>query len=278
MAGPALDAITTAAILFIVTLGLLIVFGMMKIINFAHGAFLTIGAYSGVVTTALHWDPWLAFLLAPIAGALVGLVVERVVIRPLYGRPLDTILGTWGLSLVLTQLITLQFGRGVQAAVTPNLGASHLLGTTYSNYRLLLIGVAILLGLSVIAVLRGTRLGLVGRAVIMDEELAQVMGIDTHFVRAVTFAIGAALASFAGAVIAPLTSIDPNMGVGWLINAFMLSLLGGISVPALAGASTTLGAAQVAVGYLMNGVVAGITIVTLAVIILRIRPTGFARD
>jgi branched-chain amino acid transport system permease protein len=138
--------------------------------------------------------------------------------------------------------------------------------------------VALAVGVGVVVVLRRTRLGLVGRAVIMDEELAQALGINIDLVRAVSFATGAALACLAGAIIAPLTSIDPNMGVSWLINAFMLSLLGGVSVPALAGATLVLGSAQVAVGYLSNGVVAGVTIVTLAIVILRVRPSGFSRE
>jgi branched-subunit amino acid ABC-type transport system permease component len=277
MVAPILDVVTTAAILFIVTLGLLIVFGMMKIINFSHGAFLAIGGYSVVVTTAQGWNPWLSLLLAPVAGALVGMVVERVVVRPLYGRPLDTILGTWGLSIVIIQLLTLQFGRGVQRVMSPSLGSTSVFGQEYSNYRLLLVVFAVVLGLAMLAVLQRTRLGLVGRAVIMDDELAAVLGVNTDLVRFVSFSAGAALASLAGALITPLASVDPNMGVPWLINAFMLSLLVGVSVPGLAAATIVLGGSQVAVGYLVNAVVAGLTIVTLSVLLLRLRPSGFTR-
>jgi urea transport system permease protein len=278
LVGSSLDILTTAAILFIVSLGLLIVFGMMKIINFAHGAFLAIGGYSAVVTTMQGWNPWASVLVAPLAGALVGMVVERLVVRKLYGRPLDTILGTWGLAIILTQLLTLQFGRGVQHVVSPNLGAANILATDYSAYRLAMVPVAVLMGLAVLVVLQRTRLGLVGRAVIMDEELASVLGVNTDLVRFVSFTIGAALASLAGALITPLSSIDPNMGVPWLINAFMLSLLSGVSVASLTAATVVLGGAQVVVGYTVNAVLAGVTIVTLAVLILRLRPAGFTRD
>ena len=111
-----LDIVTTAAMLFVVATGLLVIFGVMKIINFAHGAFLTVGAYGALVTTAFGLNPWLSFPLAFVIGAVVGLLVERLVVRPLYDRPLDAILATWGLGIVISQFITLGFGREIQFA------------------------------------------------------------------------------------------------------------------------------------------------------------------
>src|SRR5262245_3055087 len=97
-----LDIVTTAAVLFVVAMGLLIIFGVLKIINFAHGAFLTVGAYGALVTTVFNLSPWLSFPLAFVTGAVIGLLVERLVVRPLYARPLDAILATWGLGIVLS--------------------------------------------------------------------------------------------------------------------------------------------------------------------------------
>src|ERR1700738_912393 len=105
-----LDIVTTAALLFVVAMGLLVVFGVLKIINFAHGAFLTIGGYGALAATSLDLNPWLSFPLAFVTGAAVGLLVERLVVRPLYERPLDAILATWGLGIVISQLVTLGFG------------------------------------------------------------------------------------------------------------------------------------------------------------------------
>jgi branched-subunit amino acid ABC-type transport system permease component len=112
----------------------------------------------------------------------------------------------------------------------------------------------------------------------MNADLAQVLGINTELVRFVSFTIGSALAALAGAMIVPLTSVDPNMGVPWLINAFMLALLAGVSVASLMAATLVLGGAQVVVAYGANSVLAGLTIVTVAVIVLRLRPSGFTRQ
>jgi branched-subunit amino acid ABC-type transport system permease component len=272
-----LDVLTTAGILFVVALGLLIVYGVLKIINFAHGGFLTIGGYATLVVTSLGWSPWLAPLMALAIGLMLGAVVERVVVRPLYSRPLDAILATWGLSIVLVQLITMTFGRGVQFVQSPVAGAVPLLDTSYSLYRLLMLGVAVVLGAAAAAVLQGTRLGLTARAVIMNENLARGLGINSDLVRFTTFTAGAGLAALAGCLLTPLLSVDPLMGLPWLLNAFMLVMVSGTSLLALAAAALVLGGAQVVVSTYANPVLGGLTIVVLAALLLRIRPAGFAR-
>ena len=128
----------TAAVLFIVTAGLMVIFGVMKIVNFAHGALLTVGAYASLVVTHLKLNPWLGLPLAVLAGVVVGMVIERLIVQPLYRRPLDAILATWGLGIVIGQLIVLAFGREVQFVQTPIKGAYSIAGTEYSAYRLLL--------------------------------------------------------------------------------------------------------------------------------------------
>jgi branched-chain amino acid transport system permease protein len=273
-----LDILTTAAILYAVAAGLLIVFGVMKIINFAHGGFLTIGGYASLVCTELGFSPWWTPLFAAAAGLVIGMAVERLVVRPLYGRPLDAILATWGLGIIIGQLITIGFGRSVQFVPSPVQGTVDALGEAYSLYRLLLVLGAILLGLALAALLHGTRLGLVTRAVIMNEALARGLGINSGLVRFATFSLGSALASLAGALITPLSSVDPNMGVPWLVNAFMLVMVSGASLASLAVATVLLGGAQVLISAYLNPVLGGLTIVVLAAIILRIRPQGFARD
>jgi branched-chain amino acid transport system permease protein len=272
-----LDIVTTAGILFAVSVGLLIVFGVQKIINFAHGAFLTIGGYTSLVVTHFHLDPWLAEPLALVSGVVLGAAVERIIVRPLYRRPLDAILATWGLAIVVVQLITIAFGRGVQFVQSPVAGATRVLGTDYSLYRLIFLAIAIVIGLAIAAVLRGTRFGLVARAVIMNENLARGLGINSGLVRFATFSIGSGLASLAGALLTPLLSVDPIMGVPWLLNAFMLVMVSGTSLISLMAACLVLGGAEVVVSSYSSPVLGGLTIVVLAAIVLRVRPAGFAR-
>ena len=275
--GLLLDIVTTAAILYVVALGLLIVFGVMGIISFAHGAMLTVGGYAALLVTWAGWNPWLSLPAAALAGLLGGAAMERAVLRPLYRRPLDAILATWGLGIVIGQVITLAFGRQVQFAQSPLSGAATVLGETYSQYRLLLVGVAVLLAGGIALVLHGTRLGLVTRAVIANENLAQSLGVNSAAVRFASFSLGSALASLAGALVVPLSSVDPNMGVPWLVGAFMLVLLSGSSLVSMAAAALVLGAAQVLVSTYLNAVLGGMTVAVLAAVILRVRPAGFAR-
>jgi len=266
-----LDVVTTAGVLYIVALGLLIVYGVLKIINLAHGAFLALGSYAAVIATWLGWNPWSALVIALAAGVAVGAVAEWRVLRGLYVRPLDSILATWGLNIIIVQGITLYFGREIRFAESGITQAVSVGGVTYSLYRLVLLAVAIILGVFVWLVIRRTQIGVVARAVVMNEELAQTLGINTRFVRFVTFCLGAGLASLAGALITPLVSVHPNLGVPWLINAFMLVLVAGVSLGNLALAALVLGGAQVLVSAYGNPVLGSLTIVILAVLILRFR-------
>jgi len=272
-----LDVVTTSAILFVVAVGLLAIFGVLKIINFAHGAWLTVGAYCAVVAARLGLNPWAALPLAFATGAILGAIAELVIIRPLYRRPLDAILATWGLGIVIGQLITLGFGRDVQ--LTPNLlsGTMALLGVEYSTYRLFALVAAVVIGAAFAFTIEGTRLGLSARAVIMNETLARGLGIDTGRVRLATFMIGAGLAALAGALLTPLTSVDPNMGVPWLIGAFMLVMVADASYAALALACLAFGAAQVLVSAYVSPILGSISVPVLAALVLRINPKGFSR-
>ncbi|XAH22219.1 branched-chain amino acid ABC transporter permease [Xylophilus sp. GW821-FHT01B05] len=272
-----LDLLTTAAMLFVVTAGLLMIFGVMKIVNFAHGALLTLGGYASYVVTQLKLDPWLSWPLAFVAGVLVGMLVEWLIVRPLYKRPLDAILATWGLGIIIGQLIVMGFGREVQFVDAPLAGTWAVLGVDYSAYRLLLVPIAIALCLLLTGLLNGTRFGIRTRAVIMNEELASGLGIHSGGVRFVTFSLGAGLGTLAGTMITPLSSVDPNMGLPWLVSAFMLVMVSGHSMLSLLATCLVFGACQVLVSTYANPVLGGLTIAVLAAVTLRIRPKGFAR-
>ena len=271
-----LDILTTAAVLFIVTTGLMVIFGVMQIVNFAHGAYLTMGAYASFVVTHLKLDPWVGVPLAIVVGIVVGMLVEQVIVRPLYKRPLDAILATWGLGIVIGQLIVMAFGRGVQFVETPMKGTFSLAGTEYSAYRLLLIPIALVMCAVLIAVLSGTRFGVKTRAVIMNEDLARGLGIHSGRIRFITFSLGSALGTLAGMLITPLSSVDPNMGLPWLVSAFMLVMVAGYSMISLLFTCLVFGACQVLVSTFVSPVLGGLTIAVLAALTLRIRPKGFS--
>jgi branched-subunit amino acid ABC-type transport system permease component len=271
-----LDLVTTAAMLFVVTAGLMMIFGVMKIVNFAHGALLTLGGYASYVVTQLKLDPWLSWPLALMAGVVVGMAVEWLIVKPLYKRPLDAILATWGLGIVIGQVIVMAFGREVQFVDSPMSGTWSIAGVDYSAYRLLLIAVAVALCLLLTGLLNGTRFGIRTRAVIMNEDLASGLGIHSGWVRFVTFSLGAGLGTLAGTMITPLSSVDPNMGMPWLVSAFMLVMVSGHSMLSLMLTCLVFGACQVLVSTYASPVLGGLTIAVLAAVTLRIRPKGFA--
>jgi branched-chain amino acid transport system permease protein len=272
-----LDLLTTAAMLFVVTAGLMMIFGVMKIVNFAHGALLTLGGYASYVVTQLKLDPWLSWPLALVVGMAAGMLVEWLIVKPLYKRPLDAILATWGLGIVIGQLIVMGFGREVQFVDAPLSGTWSVFGVDYSAYRLLLVPIAVALCLLLTALLNGTRFGIRTRAVIMNEELASGLGIHAGRVRFITFSLGAGLGTLAGTMITPLSSVDPNMGLPWLVSAFMLVMVSGHSMLSLLATCLVFGACQVLVSTYANPVLGGLTIAVLAAVTLRIRPKGFAR-
>lgn len=271
-----LDILTTAALLFIVTAGLMVIFGVMKIVNFAHSALLTIGAYASFVVTQLKMNPWLGAPLSIVIGVAVGMLVEKMIVRPLYKRPLDAILATWGLGIVIGQVIVMMFGRGVQFVESPIKGAISVAGTEYSAYRLLLIPIAIGLFALLTALLSGTRFGVKTRAVIMNEDLARGLGIHSGRIRFITFSLGAALGSLAGMLITPFSSVDPNMGLPYLVNAFMLVMVAGYSMAGLLFTCLAFGACQVLVSTFFSPVLGGLTIAVLAALTLRVFPKGFS--
>jgi len=273
----AFNIVTAGSVFFAVSIGLLVVLSVMRVVNLAHGAFLTIGGYAAVVVSDHGWNPWLSLLLAPAAGFVLGLLTELVLVRRLYGRPLDTILATWGLAIVITQVISDRFGRSahfVEEAISGD--PLQLFGAYYSPYRLFTVAIAVALGVALALVTRFTQLGTIARAVILNPELARALGIDTGRVNALTFAVGSALAAFAGAVIVPMSSVDPTMGTPWVITAFMVVLFAGLSLPALGLSALALAAGQVLATYYIAPVVGNLVVIALPILLMRFVPDGLA--
>ena len=209
-----LQVLSTVASLVLISLGLAVIFGMMRVINLAHGEFLMLGGYSAILAYNHGVPLWPAMLLvAPIVVGLIGLVVERLVIRPLYGRMIDTMLATWGLSLALIGIVTTLFGNTVSGISAP-LGSVAIGAYRTSGYELFLIAAAIALTAAIWLVLRFTDLGLIARGTMQNPEMAASLGVDPSRVYALTFATGAAISGLAGALIAPLAGVVPDHGHG----------------------------------------------------------------
>ena len=270
-----LQVLSTVASLVLISLGLAVIFGMMRVINLAHGEFLMLGGYSAILAFNHGVPLWPAMLLvAPIVVGLIGLVVERLVIRPLYGRMIDTMLATWGLSLALIGIVTTLFGNTVSGISAP-LGSVAIGAYRTSGYELFLIAAAIALTAAIWLVLRFTDLGLIARGTMQNPEMAASLGVDPARVYALTFATGAAISGLAGALIAPLAGVVPTMGTAYIAKAFITVISGGAAI--LAGtlsASGLLGTVNTIGSFLTTPVLGEVALLATALVLLRLLPRG----
>jgi urea ABC transporter permease protein UrtB len=270
-----LDALSFVLILMLVASGLVIVFGMMGIINLAHGELFLLGAYTVVVAQGFGAPFWLAAALAPLVVGMVGLAIEILLVRFVVHRPLDTILATWGLSIAIKQIVVLAFGPGSHSVVVPIDGAITVGAFTYPAYRIVLMIVATAVIAGAGYVLVHTRMGLLARAVIARPDTSASLGINTGRVTQVSFAVGAALAGLSGALVAPLISVDPQMGLGFLFPAFLASLVGGAgSMSGLVAGGGLVGSMDSLLSGWVSPVLAQITVFVLAILVIRLRPGG----
>lgn len=263
------------ASLFIISAGLAVIFGMMKVINLAHGEFLMLGAYATLGALKIGINLWVAiFVAAPLAVGLIGVVLERLVIRRLYGRMIDTMLATWGLSLLLVGIVTSVLGNTTAGISTP-LGSFTIGSYSVSVYTLVIIGVAVVLASAMRAVLLETQLGLIARGTMQNPQMADALGISPSRVYSVTFAVGAALSGLAGGLLAPLTGVVPTMGSAFIAKAFITVIGGGPAILAgLVGASTFFGAINQIAAFLSTPVFGEVALLFAAIVMLRLLPHG----
>lgn len=272
---PVLNILTLVSILMLVGLGLAVIFGLMNVINMAHGEFVTVGAFTLAVVNSFGGSYWLALILAPLVGAVLGLLLERGIVQFLYRRPLDTILATWGISLILQQGLQLIFGSGPQSVTTPIHGTVDILGVGYPGYRIVLICFAFAILALALFVFHRTRFGLDLRTVIQDRDMAEALGINTRRIYAVAFAAGAALAAIAGVLIAPLTNVLAQMGQQYLARSFFVVIVGGAgSIGGIAAGSGVVGTLETLLNYQLPGTVAQALVLVGAVVLVRFRPRG----
>ncbi|MGX9432339.1 MULTISPECIES: ABC transporter permease subunit [Bradyrhizobium] len=270
-----IDFIYAVATLALISVGLAIVFGMMRIINLAHGEFMVMGSYSAAVAVHHHVNIWIAILIIPpVTVAIIGAAVEYLIVRRLYGRMVETMLATWGLSLFVVGILTMIFGDVTEGVPTPLPGIT--IGSYQaSGYSLFVIAVSIAAIVGVYLVLRNSRLGLLARGTMQNAEMAAALGVDTSRIYAVTFAFGAALAGLAGGVLAPISGVFPSIGGSYIGRAFITVIGGGPA--ALVGtisASSLFGFINQLATFATNPVYGEVALLVAAIILIRLLPQG----
>lgn len=277
MAIAIIQILNTIASLALISLGLAIIFGMMKVMNFAHGEMLMLGAYSVQFAYSNGVNIWIAmFVIAPVFVGLVGVLIELLVIRRLYGRMMDTLLATWGISLFITGLITMIFGNVTQGISTP-LGSFEIGGIRDSSYKFLIIGVTVLLFATIYVVLKYTRAGLVARATMNNPAQVAVLGANPRMVYTITFAAGAAISGLAGAILAPVTGVVPTMGAAYIGKAFITVICGGDAIFAgTAIASILFGSINQVTTIVSTAEFGEVALLIGALLMLRLLPQGIS--
>jgi branched-subunit amino acid ABC-type transport system permease component len=270
-----LEIVSFVASLILIVLGLAIVFGMMRVINLAHGEFLMLGAYTAIIATNHGINIFIAILLfAPVVVGIIGLIVELLIIRHLYGRIIDTMLATWGLSLLFVGLVTTFVGN-TTAGISSPLGPVTIGNTNVSGYKFFIITVAIATIGFLLFLFKKTHFGLIARATMQNPDMAAALGVDPKKTYALTFGLGAALAGLAGGVIAPVTGIVPGIGSSFVAKAFITVIGGGSSV--LTGtllASSIFGTVNQTAGFLTTPVFGEVAMLLAAIILVRLMPQG----
>ncbi|MGH1541902.1 MAG: branched-chain amino acid ABC transporter permease [Arenicella sp.] len=272
----ALSAFSSASVLIIATLGLAVVFGLMGVINLAHGEFIMFGAYVTLFAVKAGIPFPVAVCVATLSTALFGAIVECLIIRRLYGRLFDTMLATWGLSMVMYQGAVLMFGSVTEGIGMPVSNVS--IGQySISSYMLFLIVVAVVITLMTYALLTKTNYGVMARASIQDGQMAKAVGIESKHVNTMTFSLGAALAGFAGAILVPAIPATPTMGFAFVIKAFLIVVAAGpVTLTGSVIAGGGLGVITNAISSFWSTAFGDIVFFFITICVLRYFPRGIS--
>ncbi|MHB1101408.1 MAG: urea ABC transporter permease subunit UrtB [Devosia sp.] len=273
-----MTGLSIGSVLLLVALGLAIIYGSMGVINMAHGEFVMLGAYGAWAMNAFFGVGLLPSLVLIffVVGAL-GFLVERGVIQFLYRRPLDTILATWGIGVMLQQIIRLAAGGELRYVEMPTefAGTVDILGVQVPGYRVFVLLFVVALFAVTWLLMYRTSFGMRLRAVIQDRTTATCFGINAGRVYSITFAYGAGLAGLAGALVAPLKSVSPEMGTSYVIDAFFVVVLGGVeSLFGTVASATLLGELNGVLAYFWNDTIAKALVLVAIVVLIRFRPRG----
>jgi branched-subunit amino acid ABC-type transport system permease component len=226
-----LNGLSYGVLLFLLSVGLTLIFGMLDVVNLAHGSFYMLGAYAGLTAIGITGNFWFALLAAPLVVGLIGAVMERVVLRPLYRRPpLDQVLLTFGFIYLFEDLVKWGWGGRIRSIAPPDIfsGSVGLFGATIPSYRLFVIVFGLVVALALWLLIERTRLGAIIRAGVFDAEMTAGMGIAVDRVFTGVFAFGAALGGLSGVIAGPIQSAAPPMGASILIPALIVVVVGGL--------------------------------------------------
>jgi len=270
-----LEILYMIAFLALTSAGLAVVFGMMRVINLAHGEFVMVGGYTTIACYQAGLNIWFSMLVvAPLVVGVLGLIIERLVIRFLYGRMIDTMLATWGLSLLIVGLVTLIFGNSAVSVQAP-IGSYEIGQFQMGGYNLFIIALAILLLLVMWLVMRFTRLGLVARGAMQNRDVASSLGYNPERIYMWTFTVGAALSGLAGGALAPLTGLLPSVGGSYIAKSFITVITGGAAIiTGTVSSSLIFGTVNQIVSFASMPVVGEIAMLVLAIVLLRLMPQG----
>lgn len=266
------------AIYVLFAIGLSLIFGMLTVVNFAHGAFFMVGAYVGLFVLMMGGNFWLALVVVPLVVGVIGLIVECFLVRPLYGRGIDyPLLLTFGLSYIMVELIRIAFGKTGYPFDTPELlqGAVDIGIGYFPLYRLFVLGAAAVVLLVLWLFLEKTSFGLIIRAGARDPQIVRVLGVDVSRVWLVVFGIGTGIAGLAGVLAAPLQGVIPEMGSTILAEAFVVTVVGGMGSIGGAVIAGLLVGVVVSMTSLFAPEMAKVSIFALMAIVLLVRPQGF---
>jgi branched-chain amino acid transport system permease protein/urea transport system permease protein len=270
-----LNGVNLILILVLVAIGLVIIFGLMQVINIAHGEFFLLGAYTVLMAQWAGFSFWVGLILSPIVLGIVGLIIEFLCIRFLYERPFDTILATWGISIGIKQLVIIIFGPAGHMITHPFPAMVKFMGIEYPAYRIFTMAASVAVIIFTFYVFLRTDYGLKARAVIANRDMASVLGINTRRMYRMTFVFGSALAGLAGGIMSPLMSVDPQMGLGYVIPAYLAIILGGTgTLYGVLGGASIIGGSDSIFSYLISPVGAQIIIFSLAIVLIRLKPQG----
>ena len=275
--GQALNGLSYGVLLFLLSVGLTLIFGMLDIVNLAHGSFYMLGAYAGLALIAATGSFWLALLLAPLVVGLIGALVERSCLRPLYRRPpLDQVLLTFGFIYFFEDVVKWTWGGRIRSIPSPDLfsGSVTIFGATVPSYRLFVIAFGLAVAVALWLLIERTRLGAIVRAGVFDAEMTAGMGINIDRVFTAVFAGGTALAGLSGVIAGPIQSAYPPMGAGILIPALIVVVVGGLgSLKGSLAGSLIIGQAETFGKAWLPGASMLIIYVVMALILL-FRPQG----
>lgn len=270
-----LNALYGVATLAVLALGLAVVMGLLGVLNLAHGEMVMIGAYCAWVAQSQDWPFVAAIPLAITVAALLGVLIERWLVRPLYARPFDTLVATWGLSLLLRKCVEWIFGLSYLSLREPTAGTVQWLGVTYPRYRLLVIVISAVLLAMLLGWYAFSRTGVRIRAMVGNPELARAQGMPVERYAATTFVVGTCLAAVGGVMIAPLVPLQPFMGLDVVLQSFFVLVVGGLgsSLGLISGAAL-IGGANSIVSALFDGTAGYFTVLFVAIGFLWLRPRG----